>query len=228
MKAAPALVLFDIDGTLVRRSGPQHRQALEVAVRRVVGIEASTANIPTQGMLDRDIFEAMLLEAGLDKHRIRNHMPHLFRHAQWTYARTCPQDLRDKVCPGVVELLDAIRERGALAAIVSGNLGLIGWKKMERAGLKHYFHFGSFAERGRTRGELVKLAMKEAQANKWVARKARTTLIGDHINDIRAAKENGITSVAVATGVLSKDQLQPHGPDFLLDDLRSFSVESLF
>jgi len=37
MHSAPALVLFDIDGTLVRRAGPHHRQALVDAVHRVTG-----------------------------------------------------------------------------------------------------------------------------------------------------------------------------------------------
>src|ERR1022692_2788549 len=42
MPPTPALVLFDIDGTLVRRAGPHHRQALVDAVRRVTGLETST------------------------------------------------------------------------------------------------------------------------------------------------------------------------------------------
>src|SRR6202022_214893 len=36
---APALVLFDIDGTLIRRAGPHHREVLVDAVRLVTGIE---------------------------------------------------------------------------------------------------------------------------------------------------------------------------------------------
>ena len=39
---APALVLFDIDGTLIRRAGPHHRQALVDAVRHVTGLETTT------------------------------------------------------------------------------------------------------------------------------------------------------------------------------------------
>ena len=50
-----ALVLFDIDGTLVRRAGSHHRDALVEGVRRVTGLETTTAGIPVQGMLDPDI-----------------------------------------------------------------------------------------------------------------------------------------------------------------------------
>src|SRR5690606_1797257 len=56
----PSLFLFDIDGTLVRRAGPQHRQALEYAAAQVLGVRASTEGIPVHGMLDTDIVTVML------------------------------------------------------------------------------------------------------------------------------------------------------------------------
>ena len=52
---APALALFDIDGTLLRRAGPHHREALVEAVRRVTGFDTTTDGIPLYGMLDPDI-----------------------------------------------------------------------------------------------------------------------------------------------------------------------------
>ena len=146
---APALVLFDIDGPLVRRAGPHHREALMEAVRHIAGIHATMDHIPVQGMLDGDIFTWMLKDAGIAPRRINEWMPHLTRRAQWIYSRRCPADLTDKVCPGVVDLLQALKQRRLLTGIVSGNLTRIGWKKMERAGLKQFFRYGCFAERGR-------------------------------------------------------------------------------
>ena len=70
-----ALVLFDIDGTLLRRAGPHHRQALIDSVRRVTGIETTTEGVPVQGMLDRDILTQMLANAGISGARIRRSMP---------------------------------------------------------------------------------------------------------------------------------------------------------
>ena len=55
MSSPQALILFDIDGTLLRKAGPHHRQALIEAVRRTTGIETSLDGIPVAGMLDRDI-----------------------------------------------------------------------------------------------------------------------------------------------------------------------------
>src|ERR1017187_875867 len=94
---APALVLFDIDGTLIRKAGPHHRQALVEAVRRVTGLETTTDNVPVPGMPDRDILGVMLATAGAGRALIRQAMPGLILQAQAIYARSCP-NLERKVC----------------------------------------------------------------------------------------------------------------------------------
>ncbi len=56
----------------------------------------------------------------------------------------------------------------------------------------------------------------------------RAGLVGDHPNDVRAAKANGIRAVAVATGLITIEELKLHSPDVLLPDLRSLTLEMLF
>src|SRR6476660_4266235 len=70
-----ALVLFDIDGTLVRRAGPHHREALVYAIRRITGLETTTEGIPVQGMLDPDIITVMMRRAGVPLARVRESLP---------------------------------------------------------------------------------------------------------------------------------------------------------
>jgi phosphoglycolate phosphatase len=224
-RCSPALLLFDIDGTLVRKSGPHHRQALVDGVRAIAGFDTSTEHIPVQGMLDRDILAWMLRDAGAGDTHIRQWMPRLVRRAQWIYSRTCPADLSDKVCPGVVKFLESVRQRRILAGLVSGNLTQIGWKKVQRAGLKDYFRFGAFSDRGATRADLVRLALTHASHRGWIHAQTPVALIGDHPNDIDAARKNRVLSVAVATGLVTKEELASHTPDFLVDDLRKLHVE---
>jgi phosphoglycolate phosphatase-like HAD superfamily hydrolase len=221
------LVLFDIDGTLLRRAGPHHREALAEAVRRATGVETSTDGIPVQGMLDRDILAAMLAAAGAPRALIRRKMPEMVAIAQAVYAQRCP-DLRGKVCPGARMLLYRLSRRGVPAGLVTGNLTRIGWKKMERAGLRQYLRFGAFAERARDRAGLVRLAIRHARGQGWIHRASPVVLIGDHPNDIRAARANGVRSVAVATGMVSVDDLARHTPDLLVPDMRALSIETLF
>ncbi len=220
------LVLFDIDGTLVRRAGPHHRQALVQAVRHVTGLETTTDHIPVHGMLDPDILTRMMAEAGAAPRLIRLAMPDIIRRAELYYLRACP-DLRRKTCPGVRALLRRLERRGTLLALVTGNLTRIGWKKLERSGLKEFFRFGAFGEMARDRGGLARLAIREARSRGWLTRGAQIALVGDAPSDIYAAQANRIRSVAVQTGISTRDELAACKPDLLLEDLRALRVEML-
>ncbi len=202
------LFLFDIDGTLMRGAGPHHGDALVEAIRQVLGVETSMDGIPVHGMLDQDILAAILGRAAGES------LPEIIRIAQEIYPRTCP-DLRDKVLPGVRETLEEIAANRYPAALVTGNLTQIGWTKMERAGLRHYFQCGAFAEMAGTRAELAATACKLA----GFGTEARITLIGDSPSDVEAAKANGFRCVAVATGMTSRESLEALGADVVLDDL---------
>jgi len=223
MPPAPALVLFDIDGTLVRRAGPHHRQALVEAVRRVTGLKTSTDHIPVHGMLDPDILARMLRDSGASASAIRRAMPEIIRRAQQIYPRSVP-DLHRKTCPGARALLGRLQSRGIVLGLVTGNLTRIGWTKLDRAGLKPYFRFGAFGEMAKHRSALARLAIRQARAHGWIDRAARISLIGDAPSDILAAKQNGIQSIAVATGISTAQELEACAPDILLADLRMLKL----
>ena len=218
-----ALVLFDIDGTLVRRAGPHHREALVYGVRKVTGLESTTESIPVQGMLDPDILAIMMRRAGASRARIREAMPEVWRAAERFYLRVCPA-LHDKHCPGVAPVLEKLTRRGALLALVTGNLTRIGWRKLERAGLKEFFRFGAFGEMARTRSGLARLAIREARGRGWIARGAPISLVGDAPADIRAARANRIRAISVQTGITPVEELVAETPDILLRDLRALRL----
>ncbi len=208
--------MFDIDGTLVRRAGPHHRQALVDGVRQVTGIETTTDGIPVHGMLDPNILAQMMRAGGMHERDIARHMPAIIEAAQDLYQHGVP-DLRDKVCPGVIPLLDHLRQCGITLALVTGNLTRIGWRKLHRAGLDHYFGFGAFGEMAPTRGGLARLAIEEGRRRGIAG--ANISLVGDATQDVEAARENGIRAIAVRTGITPPEDLERSAPDLLLDDL---------
>jgi phosphoglycolate phosphatase-like HAD superfamily hydrolase len=214
-----ALVLFDIDGTLVRRAGPHHREALVHGIRHVTGLESTTEGIPVQGMLDPDILTVMLRRSGAPRAVIRGSMHEIIRAAERHYLRTCPA-LHAKCCPGVEPLLDRLTRRGLLLGLVTGNLTRIGWRKLERAGLRRYFRFGAFGEMARTRASLARLAIREAHSRGWIGRGSPASLVGDAAADILAARANRIRIIAVKTGITPPEELRALAPDFLIANLR--------
>ena len=214
-----ALVLFDIDGTLVRRAGPHHREALIEGVRRVTGLETTTEGIPVQGMLDPDIVRVMMEREGADEVRIRAALPEILRAAEDYYLRVCPP-LHDKHCPGVEPVLARLTHHRALLGLVTGNLTRIGWRKLQRAGLRRYFRFGAFGERADTRAGLVRRAIREARQRHWISRATPISVIGDAPADILAARANRVRIISVKTGISAPDELHAHAPDYLLPNLR--------
>ena len=221
-----ALVLFDIDGTLVRRAGPHHREALVQGVRRVTGLETTTEGIPVQGMLDPVIVTAMMRAAGAGPATIREAMPDVLRAAERYYLRVCPE-LTGKHCPGVEPLLERLTRRGILLGLVTGNLTRIGWRKLDRAGLKRYFHFGAFGEMAKTRGGLAKWAIAEARRKHMIPRHTPISLIGDATSDVIAAQQNRIPIISVETGITPREELVALAPDYLLRNLRELRLHML-
>ncbi len=221
------MVFWDIDGTLIRRAGPHHREALVTAVRRVTGLETSVDGIPMHGMLDPQILAAMLGNAGAPAALIRSAMPEIQRRAEAAYARRCPS-LERKVCPGVRGLLSRLERAGVPMGLVSGNFTRIGWKKVERAGLRRHFRIGVFADMGKDRTALLRLAIRQARQRGWIGRGTRISLVGDTPRDVQAAQANGVLAVAVATGLCSREELAGARPDILVDDLRSLRAEALY
>ena len=202
----------------MRRAGPHHRQALVDAVRQVTGLDTTTEGIPVHGMLDPDILTSMMRRAGPDDAEIRAAMPRIIEAAQEIYESSVP-DLRDKTCPGVQPLLDLLRARGTVLALVTGNLTRIGWRKLERAGLDRYFQFGAFGEMAPTRGGLARLAIGQARRAGLVDENSPISLVGDATQDVIAARENGIRAIAVRTGITPAEDLEASAPDLLIDDL---------
>ncbi len=225
-RKSSALVLFDIDGTLLRRAGPHHREALVEAVRAVTGLDTTTDRIPVHGMLDPDILTRMLRDAGESAAFVRRNLPAIMRRAQAIYVRSCP-DLRRKTCPGVRRILYGLERRGVPVGLVTGNLTRIGWKKMECAGLRHYFRFGAFAETAPDRAALARNAIEHARGRKWIDGNARVSLIGDAPSDILAARANGAQAIAVHTGISTREELAALQPDVLLEDLRGLRIGML-
>lgn len=228
MNKTQALVLFDIDGTLMRGAGPHHKDALIEGIRRVTGIETHLNGVSTSGMLDRDLIRHMLHAGGHAQRRTRSALREIMIACERTYLSNCAVDLSGAVCGGVRETLAALTHRGAVAGLVTGNLSDIGWKKIELAGLRQYFSVGAFAQDGTTRTRVARIAWQRARKAGLITQATRVSLIGDHMNDIEAAKANGFQSVAVASGLTPADELARSQPDILVHSLLDLDLDQLF
>jgi len=199
------LVLFDIDGTLLLRSSAEHAAALREALAAIYGAR-TPQRVAAAGRTDTAIARDLAALAGVDAEHFEAGLAALQAHTGELFAQRCPEDLRERVAPGMAELLAALGRRGGVqCSLLTGNYEAVARCKLERAGLGGYFApgQGAFGSDSEHRDELPPLARRRAGGQP----RERTIVIGDTPLDIACARADGLRVLAVATGPHAASEL---------------------
>lgn len=211
------LVLFDIDGTLLRAWGAGTRAMLR-AGEQVLGARCRTAQIEFGGALDPWIFRR-LAEHGDYPISVDGHV--LFRrtYGDLLRAELAAAEQPCRALPGVLPLLDQVRAlEGVGLGLLSGNYGETGVLKLRAAGIDPaWFEVAAWGDMAETRPALIPVALSQLPAAELTAR--QVVVVGDTVRDIHCAHENGSLCLAVATGGNTREQLIEAGADLVVDDL---------
>jgi len=203
--------LFDIDGTLLNAHDGVHYNSFHSALRQVYGCEGPIDDVPVHGNTDIGILRAALKHhASLPDGEFEARLPQALEMMRAEVERNADR-IRPVLCPSIAELLAALYAECKLLGVVTGNLERIGWSKLERAGVRKYFAFGSFSDEREKRADIFRHGVDEARR----LRGAATTVcfVGDTPADIRAAAAVGMPVIAVATGIYSHAELAANAPD---------------
>ncbi len=206
------LVLWDIDGTLVRTAG-HGRYAFDEAFRAVVGRDPEPVDFA--GRTDREIALTML--AGEP-----DHLPRVLEELAGALELR-KEAMREEgyAYPGVPEVLEALHRRDdVIQSLLTGNIQANAVIKVSAFGLEPWLDFevGAYgSDPHDRRSDLVAVARERAAAK--YGEPTGAVLVGDTPLDVRAAQEAGARAVAVATGFADPDALRASGPDAYLDDL---------
>jgi len=209
---ASTLLLFDIDGTLLRDASEAHVRALREALRIVHGVDPSRLRsaLAPAGRTDGEIARSLLLGAGVAAELIDERADAVREHCCRLYAELCPPDLSDKVLPGVPELLDWLSARADVRlALVTGNFEPVARRKLRAAALLHHFPAGQggFGSDSEDRLTLPEIARRRAGTPAQPHPRERTIVIGDTPQDILCARADSLRCIAVATGPYRAEQL---------------------
>jgi len=202
--------LFDIDGTLLNSGDAVHYFAFRNAIGNVLGIEASIEGVPVHGNTDVGILRAVLQRAGLNDAAIDTHLPRIVEQ-MCSEVQQNREQLNPQLCPSIPELISYLQGHGKLLGAASGNLETVGWLKLEKAGIRPVFAFGSFSFPRESRAEIFQHGIDVARLR--LGEHATVTVVGDTPSDIEAARFVGVPVIAIATGIYSFAQLQACGPD---------------
>jgi phosphoglycolate phosphatase len=202
--------LFDIDGTLLRSRDRIHMDSVAISVRRVTGFEVTLASVNVHGSTDTAILREACHQAGI--------LPEIVAEQTEAILEAMRQEVSGRRheldlirMPGVEETLSHLARGGALLGLATGNLEMIGWIKVERAGLREWFRFGGFSDHFPVRSELIQQAA--IKAREIAGDEASVCVVGDTPRDIAAAHANQLPVIAVATGRYSFDELMEHRPE---------------
>ena len=216
----PALVLFDIDGTLLL-SGRAGMRAMTRAFAATFGVPEGFRHASFGGRTDSFLLSQALQAAGLpdtpDNHaRFRDaYLPLLEEEIQ--HEGTGHKGLM----PGARELVEALGDHDHLhLALLTGNYRAAAEIKLTYFELWDFFEWGAFSDDAADRNALVPIARRRAETYDVPADALeRVIVIGDTPHDIECARVAGAQCMAVATGGHSVDELAAAGADFVLADL---------
>jgi phosphoglycolate phosphatase-like HAD superfamily hydrolase len=210
------LLLFDIDGTLLRGATEAHALAMTSALHEVYAV--GPGDPPSEraaigsfaGRTDIDIARELATAWGCERARFDEGVAELEAACAREYERLVPEDLSRFCVPGIGELLD---ELGAWAevmlALLTGNLEQVARLKLERAGLGRHFRHGqgAFGSDGERREMLPAIARARAGAEGRLHPRERTIVIGDTPRDIACARADRVRCIAVTSGLHGADEL---------------------
>jgi len=216
--------LFDIDGTLLRSRDRIHVDSFVQSVQRITGFEVTLAGITLHGSTDTMILREACRQAGIPEDVLEAQAGAILEAMCTSVAEQRHQ--MDLVrMPGVEDALRHLAGKGALLGVATGNLELIGWVKIEEAGLREWFRFGGFSDNYPVRSELVGHAAQKAR--ELAGSGARVCVVGDTPRDIEAAHANSLPVIAVATGGYTFDELHAFEPEACATSLADLLAATL-
>jgi phosphoglycolate phosphatase-like HAD superfamily hydrolase len=194
------LLLFDIDGTLLRSGGArEHAAALVQALCDVYEValpDDAVQQVGPWGKTDQQIAREVLRAADLDDRVIDAGRDRWLERCWEIFCDADLARLAAGAMPGAEAALRWGVDAGHQVALLTGNIEPIAHRKVEAAGLGSWFRRGqgAFGSDAEDRRELVPVARQRAGG--WAAE--HTVVIGDAPGDVACALAGG----AMAVGLL--------------------------
>ncbi len=220
------VVLFDIDGTLIRTGGAGVRAFARTA-DLVFGRPGGTERMRFHGRTDTSLVREFLRLNGLAD------SPENQERFLAAYLLLLDEELerhRGESCPGVLPLLAALNAlpEPPLIGLLTGNVRVGAALKLAAHGLESGFELGAFGDDHENRNELAAIAQRRAAG--LLGRDVpghEILVIGDTQADIECAHAIGARCLAVATGGDPLPHLLAHSPALAVDSLADLPVDRL-
>ncbi|MBS7611128.1 HAD family phosphatase [Candidatus Bathyarchaeota archaeon] len=208
-------IVLDMDGTLID-SSEAHLKAWSKAAE-ILGVYISEAKIKSEfGKSSYDMAKAFLPRS---------------RIGDFIQFAELKDEIFMKNCLDLVKpisgVADAIREFKMISlktAVASSNPRKLIVRVLDLTGLLSYIDVIIGAEdvkRGKPHPDIIKEAVKRLDVESYEA-----IYVGDTVYDVEAGRAAGVFTVAVLTGVASREELESSCPDMIVESLK-YLLETL-
>ena len=223
MKTLKLVLLFDIDGTLIKTGGAG-KNAMEDAFEELYQIKNGLDKISFAGSTDLGIFDKALKLNGISQNK--NNSEKIFRkkYLELLEKYLIERPEGQELLPGVGAFLAHCKTRPDIyTGLVTGNYREGANLKLSRFKINHYFDEGAFGCDFADRNLLPPLAIKRIEEKGYILPpKNKIWIIGDTIKDIECAKSNGLPSLITFTGFSPKKDILQNKPELTMENLEGF------
>lgn len=212
------LILFDIDGTLIRTGGAGVR-AFGSVFEEVFGHKTGTDRIRFAGRTDTSLVREMLVNHDMEPSP-ENVARFFAIYERWL--RHWLGKLEGGVCAGVLDFMAHCTDRKSppVIGLLTGNVRIGAEIKLQHFGIWDRFVMGAFGDDHEDRNELAVIARQRGRDRIGDDLRAEEILvIGDTPRDVACGRHIGARVLAVTTGGATRDELAASRPDWLVDDL---------
>jgi len=214
MMEMPKLLMWDIDGTLMNCRG-SGRRAFNRTFEELYGIANAFDHVELAGAVDGQVLYKACEFHGIsfeDSERFFSH-----------YGVILEEELQNGqpvLFQGVREILSLTGAEVTPYNIVgTGNCEIGARKKLEHFSLTRFFPVGGYGSEAVERCHVLSKGLQAANNHFGISFRPKSVIvIGDTPLDIVHARRAGFSSIGVATGGYSEDELMRHGPNRTITD----------
>ncbi len=212
-----AFALFEPYRTISKNVKDISRYVAE-SIMNIYGVIVTVDLGKYYGLTAKQVAKEVLLEYGLPEAEIDARLDRYMEDLAYSYYNVAWSDTV-LVNDGARELIDELISRGVKVGIATGEAERVAKMRLEKAGLKDKFEFGSFGEADLNFDIIIQKAKRSA-AERYNILDENGTFLTNSVKEIQAAKKASIYTIGVANDICSESDLAGAGADLVVKSLK--------